>query len=248
MFANRHDIRTLDISQKHRHQHYQPLYSELSSTISIDYSLKDNYLIWSDVANEKIFIAPYNSSHKTFNGLTEQKELIHNKGVVDALAVDWIHRLVYWSDTSKDHIEVANISDPESRAIIISEDLEEPRGIAVNVLESWIVWTDWGSIPKIERAQQDGSGRQILVDRDIVWPNGVTIDLITKQIYWLDAKLSTINAIDYDGKNRRLVLHSPEYIRHPFSLDIFEDTVYWTDWELESVLATNKFGMNSLNE
>ncbi|CAG2164066.1 unnamed protein product [Oppiella nova] len=242
MFANRHDIRTLDISQKHKHQHYQPLYSHLSSTIGIDYSLRDNYLIWSDVANEKIFIAPYNSSHKTFNGLTEQKELIHNKGVVDALAVDWIHRLVYWSDTSKDHIEVANISDPESRAIIINEDLEEPRGIAVNVLESWIVWTDWGSIPKIERAQQDGSGRQILVDRDIVWPNGVTIDLITKQIYWLDAKLSTINAIDYDGKNRRLVLHSPEYIRHPFSLDIFEDTVYWTDWELESVLATNKFG------
>ena len=243
MFANRHDIRTLDISQKHEHQHYNSLYSDLSSTISVDYSLKDNYLIWSDVANETLFIAPFDSKHKTYNNLSEPKPLISNRGVVDALAVDWVHRLVYWTDTFKDHIEVANISKPEHRTVLISEGLEEPRGIALNVLESWIVWTDWGSQPKIERSLQDGSQRQVLVKEDIVWPNGVTIDMITKRIYWLDAKLNSINAIDYDGLNRRLILQSTTFIRHPFSLDIFEDTIYWTDWELESVLATNKFGI-----
>jgi hypothetical protein len=247
MFANRHDIRTLDISQKQKHQHYNSLYSELSSTIAVDYSLKDNYLIWSDVAYEKLFIAPFDSKHKTFNGVQEQKELIYNKGIVDALAVDWIHRLVYWTDTSKDCIEVANITNPESRAVIINDRLEEPRGIAINVLESWIVWTDWGSVPKIERSLQDGSQRQTLVETDIVWPNGITIDFIIKRIYWLDAKLNSMSSIDYDGKNRKLILHSTQYIRHPFSLDIFEDTVYWTDWELESIISTNKFGKNSLN-
>ncbi|XP_054164985.1 very low-density lipoprotein receptor-like [Oppia nitens] len=245
VFANRHDIRTLDISHKHKHQHYLQLYAGLASTIGIDYSIKDNYIIWSDVTNEKLFIAPLNNSHKTFNGLTEPTELIENKGVVDALAVDWIHRLVYWTDTSKDHIEVANISDPNSRAVIISDSLEEPRGIAVNVLESWIVWTDWGSRPRIERALQDGSNRKTLVDRNIIWPNGVTIDLITKQIYWLDAKMNTINSVNFDGSSRRQILHSPDFIRHPFSLDIFEDNIYWTDWELESVLATNKFGIDN---
>ena len=95
MFANRHDIRTLDISQKHDHQHYNSLYSDLSSTISVDYSLKDNYLIWSDVANETLFIAPFDSKQKTFNNLSEPKQLVGNRGVVDALAVDWVHRLVY---------------------------------------------------------------------------------------------------------------------------------------------------------
>lgn len=242
MFANRHDIRTLDISQQPKHQHYVSLYSELSSTISVDYSLVDNYLIWSDVANEKLFIAPFDHKRKTFNNYSEPHVLIDNQGVVDALTVDWVHRLVYWTDTSKDRIEVANISNPESRTVLIRDGLEEPRGIAVNVIESWIVWTDWGSEPKIERCLQDGTERKVLVDRDIIWPNGVTIDLMTKRIYWLDAKLSSINSIDYDGQNRRLVLQSSAYIRHPFSLDIFEDTVFWTDWELESVLATNKFG------
>ena len=246
MFANRHDIRTLDISQKNRHQHYNSLYSELSSTISVDYSLKDNYLIWSDVANEKIYIAPFNQTRKTYNNLSEPQVLIDNHGVVDALAVDWVHRLVFWTDTSKDQIEVANISNPEMRTVLISSGLEEPRGIAINVLESWIVWTDWGTVPKIERCLQDGSDRQVIVDKNIIWPNGITIDLITKRIFWLDAKLNSINSIDYDGQNRRLVLHSIQYIRHPFSLDIFEDTVYWTDWELESVLATNKFAQNDL--
>lgn len=241
MFANRHDIRTLDISLKHRHQHYNSLYSELSSTISVDYSLKDNYLIWSDVANEKMFIAPFNTSQTTFNNISKPQVLIDNKSVVDALAIDWVHRLVFWTDTTKDRIEVANVSNPQMRTVLISSGLEEPRGIAINVMESWIVWTDWGSEPKIERSLEDGSERQVIVDKDIIWPNGITIDLITKRIFWLDAKLNSINSIDYDGQNRRLVLHSAQFIRHPFSLDIFEDTVYWTDWELESVLATNKF-------
>ena len=184
MFANRHDIRILDIlpvypnvsgSDEHIHHnhhnhhiHYTSLYSQLSSTISIDYSLKDNYIIWSDVSNENLFIAPLNSSEKTYNGLTEPKQLVQNGGVVDALAVDWIHRLVYWTDTTKDLIQVANISSPQSTTIIINSNLEEPRGIAVNVIESWIVWTDWGSQPKIEKSLQDGTQRHVLIDKHII--------------------------------------------------------------------------------
>ena len=39
-----------------------------------------------------------------------------------------------------------------------------------------IYWTDWGSSPKIERANYDGSGRTTVANTDLKWPNGMTID------------------------------------------------------------------------
>jgi len=39
----------------------------------------------------------------------------------------------------------------------------------------FIYWSDWGDVPKIERANLDGSERTIIVDQDIQWPNGLAI-------------------------------------------------------------------------
>lgn len=120
--------------------------------------------------------------------------------------------------------------------------MDEPRAIVVNVVESFLVWSDWGDKPKIERAAQDGSNRISLVNENIIWPNGLSIDYVTKNIYWLDAKLYTLNSVDYNGNNRQMILKSPQFIKHPFALDVFEDFVYWSDWELESIMKTSKFG------
>lgn len=42
----------------------------------------------------------------------------------------------------------------------------------------FIFWTDWGDVPKIERASMDGNlkSRQIVISKKIQWPNGLTID------------------------------------------------------------------------
>ena len=39
-------------------------------------------------------------------------------------------------------------------------------------------WTDWGEVPKIERADMDGSNdsRKVIVSDDIFWPNGISVD------------------------------------------------------------------------
>lgn len=163
----------------------------------------------------------------------------------DGLAVDWIHDLVYWTDTGKNTIEVADVRDGSRRMVLVDEGLDEPRAIVVNVLDSFIIWSDWGDKPKIERALQDGSQRRTLVADNIIWPNGLAIDYVTKRIYWLDAKLFSLNSINYDGTDRRLILRSEEHIKHPFALDVFEDFVYWSDWELESVMRANKFGADN---
>lgn len=50
-------------------------------------------------------------------------------------------------------------------------------------------WTDWGQVPKIERAGMDGSHRQTIVSYDVKWPNGLTLDLVRKRVYWVSLEV-----------------------------------------------------------
>jgi len=63
-------------------------------------------------------------------------------------------------------------------------------------------WTDWGEMPKIERAGMDGLSRQKLIDTNIFWPNGLTLDYAEERIYWADGKLNYIHSCAMDGTRR----------------------------------------------
>ncbi|KOB75020.1 Lipophorin receptor protein [Operophtera brumata] len=52
----------------------------------------------------------------------------------DGLAVDWIYNHLYWTDTGKNHIELADLQG-NMRKILIRDRLEEPRAIALNPLD-----------------------------------------------------------------------------------------------------------------
>ncbi len=170
------------------------------------------------------------------------REVVVDRGVVtaDGLACDWVYSHLYWTDTGTNAIMA---SDFDGRLVrtVIKDELEEPRAIAVYPEKGWLFWTDWGEVPKIERAGMDGSHRQTVVDRSVRWPNGVTIDLVQDRIYWVDAKLNLVGSADLDGANSRVVLYSQETLRHPFSITLFEDWMYWTDWDKNAVFRADKF-------
>lgn len=63
-------------------------------------------------------------------------------------------------------------------------------------------WTDWGEIPKIERAGMDGTNRSMIIDSEIYWPNGLTLDYGQQKLYWADAKHSFIHRCNLDGSSR----------------------------------------------
>lgn len=102
----------------------------------------------------------------------------------DGIAVDWVARNLYWTDTGTDRIEVARLNG-SSRKVLINDDLVEPRAIALAPELGWMFWTDWNKKkPKIERSNLDGSERILLITTDIIWPNGIALDLEREKLYW----------------------------------------------------------------
>ncbi len=47
------------------------------------------------------------------------------------------------------------------RTTLITEDLDEPRAIAVDPSAGLIFWTDWGVRARIERAGMNGHDRKV---------------------------------------------------------------------------------------
>lgn len=52
-------------------------------------------------------------------------------GSPEGLSIDWVSRNIYWTDSSKDTLEVANI-DTKLRKVLFADHLVNPRGIAVH--------------------------------------------------------------------------------------------------------------------
>lgn len=48
----------------------------------------------------------------------------------DGLAVDWVARNLYWTDTGRNTIEASRL-DGSCRKVLINNSLDEPRAIAV---------------------------------------------------------------------------------------------------------------------
>jgi len=46
-----------------------------------------------------------------------------------------------------------------NRKLLIFEDLDKPRAIALHYHQGWMFWSDWGDNPRIERADMDGKNR-----------------------------------------------------------------------------------------
>ena len=79
----------------------------------------------------------------------------------------------------------------------------------------------------------DGTGRHILVQGGgLTWPNGLSVDYPSRKLYWTDARSDTIECVDIDGSNRRVVLQN---MTHPFGLDVYNGFIYWTDWTSKDI-------------
>lgn len=129
--------------------------------------------------------------------------------MIGGVAVDWIHDLLYWTDSGTSRIEVSHL-DGSHRKVLIYEELEKPRAIALHPIRKLMFWTDWGVTPQIESAAMDGSQRKTLANTNLQWPNGLTVDYTSDHIYWVDAKYHIIERANLDGTGRKVIASEGE--------------------------------------
>ncbi|KAM6456401.1 low-density lipoprotein receptor-related protein 8 isoform 2-T2 [Liasis olivaceus] len=232
VFTNRHEVRKIDLVKKD----YSRIIPMLKNVVALDVEVATNRIYWCDLFYRKIYSAYIDKA----SDATEQMVLIDSQlHSPEGLAMDWVHKNIYWTDSGNKTISVAT-ADGSKKRTLFSTNLSEPRAIAVDPIRGYMYWSDWGDIAKIEKSGLNGMDRQVVVTENIEWPNGITLDLLNQRLYWVDSKLHLLSSIDFNGSNRKVLISSVDNLSHPFGLAVFEDRVFWTDLENEAIFSANR--------
>lgn len=228
IFAHRIDIRQISLDIDYLIDVVLPL-PLMSNTMAVDVDRLTGDIFWSDTLEDIIV-------KSTSDGTYIQQVITESIDSVDGIAVDSIGRKLYFTDGARHTIEVCDLNG-RNRDILVWQDLETPRGIAIDYASGLLFWSDWGIHPKIERAFMDGERRSKIVFDKLGWPNGITTDRYEKRIYWTDAQLKHIESCDYDGNYRNIIIGN---LPHPYGIAVTRHYVYWTDWKTTALHVLDK--------
>ncbi|XP_076440226.1 low-density lipoprotein receptor-related protein 2-like [Babylonia areolata] len=153
----------------------------------------------------------------------------------DALAVDPLRQLVYWTDTSLHRIHRAVVPKDNNQTTLPQTlpivQVNRPEGMAIDWVARNIYWTDSGA-RSISVAKSDGRYVKILFSSKLEYPLAIAVSPRRGYMYWSDVGASQprIERAWMNGE-RREVLVATRLVR-PSSIAIdyhMGDRVYWSD-------------------
>uniref|UniRef100_A0A3B4ZVL7 Very low-density lipoprotein receptor-like n=1 Tax=Stegastes partitus TaxID=144197 RepID=A0A3B4ZVL7_9TELE len=207
--------------------------SAKKAILSLDYDWREQKVFWVSVDTESIRWSSLDQK-STGNLITGVR--------ADSVAVDWLGRNLYWIDGVNSQIVAIRLASAPVKSldysVILDEDLDQPRSLAVLPQKGLMFWTEIGNAVKIERAGMDGSDRRAVVNSSLGWPGGVTVDTISDRVYWTDERLRAIGSTTLDGDDIRIL--QMKETTNPFSVAVFNDVLYWSDAKKRVVQAAQK--------
>ncbi|XP_044727187.1 prolow-density lipoprotein receptor-related protein 1 isoform X2 [Chrysoperla carnea] len=208
---------------------------DLKQPTALSFDVKTQYIYYSDVKR-------YVIERLKVDGSVREVVLSNRINNCAGLAIDWMARNIYWTDELLSQINVAKLSNVTQRKLLVHGSNFHPRSIILDPKRGIMYWTSWASSINdkgtIEKAWMDGTHREVFVNGSLQWPNGLTIDYVAKKLYWCDAFLNKIERMDFDGKNREIVL-SGDQLDHPYGLTYHNNTIYWSEFQKGHIQMLN---------
>ncbi|XP_060125080.1 low-density lipoprotein receptor-related protein 2-like [Zootoca vivipara] len=198
---------------------------------SIDYDLVEQKIFWMDLNAESI---------KWMNMRNKERGTLVKGIKSDCIAVDWVGRNLYWTDGMAGQIMATQLNGkwrgiPEHTVVL--DYLDQPRSLALHLLDGLMYWSAIGDDSKIEQAGMDGSRRSVLLG-GLGWPTSITLDLLSWKIFWSDDKFHYIGSAYLDGSGMKVF--ELNEIHSPFAVTVFEDYVYWSEMKTRTVQRLHK--------
>ena len=101
---------------------------------------------------------------------------------------------MYWGNRFSNGLMRANLDGTDVEVIVATP--VEMRGVALDVKNGKVLWTDTG---KVQRSNLDGTDVEVVTVGTNPW--GIALDLDAQHIYFSDITLASIKRMDYDGSN-----------------------------------------------
>lgn len=96
--------------------------------------LHDTLSYISDMFSSFFFVF-HTRYRRAINSSSRTEDLVKRDiSTPDGLALDWVHKNLYWTDTGNNRIEVLSVRDPDNfwRKVVVNTNLDEPRAIVVD--------------------------------------------------------------------------------------------------------------------
>lgn len=192
---------------------YHNAYGMISS-LAVD--MDESVMFWSDVSPR------YNGIYSaSLSDLSVDTKLNLNPRPIKVLglAIDPVHKNLYWTDEGQSTVEMYSYVSKMRRTLIFT-DVSSPRGIALDLEKGLLYWNDQ-KLNHIEKSRLDGSERQVIV-KNTKYPNHMVVH--KGRLYWLNSdkkKLMTTNDI---GSAIGEVAHFKELSSDEHVFGLTEDT------------------------
>ncbi|KAL5012785.1 hypothetical protein ScPMuIL_011336, partial [Solemya velum] len=201
-------IARMDIAHRsYSNLHYR---SPFTSTNSISFDPLTGYIYLADHRSKKI---GYMRSSGTY--VTTIKTITDDGADLGRLVVDSVNSLIFYTQNGHSKIVVMSKDGSMSRDIVTT-NLNNVRGIAVNPRDGVVYWSSVGQNSSIECANYDGSNRTMLVNSSITNPASISIDVNNNKVYFCDhtttsgsgsmVTSSRIVSMNLDGSGMRTLL------------------------------------------
>ncbi|KAH9508595.1 hypothetical protein Btru_052120 [Bulinus truncatus] len=160
-------------------------------------------------------------------------------GSVNGMAIDLRRSMIFYSDTLNRYIVQQATNNGFTSTYAVSTD--QLRSLAVDKNTGEVYYASGGLHPRIEKFKYIGPNTtSVLITNAIVNPFGIAIDYKAKLLYFCDAGTHTIEVMNTDGTNRKVLF--TDFSSQLSGLSITSQYIFYTDLNKRHIMRLNRDG------